>query len=236
MRRPRLIGIGGPSGSGKSTLAARLGAALPGGGVIVSRDSYYRPLDHLSPSERAECNLDHPDALDWDLLLAQLAGLCDGQLIEEPIYRFDLHTLDPQTRKICPGSVVIVEGILALHREAVRAVLDLKVYIETREKRSATGDGWSATPVNAAGPGIQWNGSIGPQCGRWRRPSSGPRDGMRIWWFPASAAAKSRFRRCWNSSIACQLWRNEPPQNAFRFWPERIEIDAGQRTILEVHQ
>lgn len=134
MRRPCLIGIGGPSGSGKSTLAARLGAELPGGGVIVSLDSYYRPLDHLTASERAQTNFDHPDALDWDLFLAQLSTLRNGESIEEPVYRFDLHTRDPQTRAIRPGSFVIVEGILALHREAVRAMFDLKIYIETADQ------------------------------------------------------------------------------------------------------
>ena len=102
--------------------------------MIVSLDSYYRPLDHLSAPERAHTNFDHPGALDWELFLAQLSALRSGESIEEPVYRFDLHTRDPQTRAIRPGAFVIVEGILALHREAVRAVFDLKIYIETADQ------------------------------------------------------------------------------------------------------
>ena len=127
----RIIGIGGPSGSGKSTLAARLAGALSGGAVILSLDSYYFPLDHLTPAERARCNFDHPDSLDWALFLSHLVALRGGQSVPEPVYRFDLHTRNTFTRHVTPAPFVVVEGILALTRPDVRAVLDLKVYIET---------------------------------------------------------------------------------------------------------
>ena len=131
---PRIIGIGGPSGSGKSTLAAHLQAVLPGGAEIVSLDSYYFPLDHLDAAARANCNFDHPGALDWDLFFQQLTALRQRQSIEEPVYRFDLHTRDARTRRVEPAPYVIVEGILALHWQDARSLMDCLVYIETRDQ------------------------------------------------------------------------------------------------------
>ena len=130
----RIIGIGGPSGSGKSTLALHLQAALAGGAEVISLDSYYFPLDHLDAAARADCNFDHPGALDWDLFFRQLTALGQGQPIEEPVYRFDLHTRDARTRRVEPTPYVIVEGILALHRPDARALMDCRVYIETRDQ------------------------------------------------------------------------------------------------------
>jgi uridine kinase len=133
--QPRIIAIGGPSGSGKSTLAARLAGALPGRAAIVSLDSYYFALDHLSAAEREARNFDHPGSLDWPLLLSHLHSLHAGNAIEEPIYRFDLHTRDVRTRRVEPGDFVLLEGILALHREDVRAAMALRIYIETAEQK-----------------------------------------------------------------------------------------------------
>lgn len=129
----QIIGIAGPSGAGKSTLALRLQAALPAGEAeVVSLDSYYFPLDHLTPAERAERNFDHPDALDWELFATHLQQLRTGQPIEEPVYRFDLHTRDRRTRRVEPVRYILAEGILALHDAAVRAAMHLRVFIETQ--------------------------------------------------------------------------------------------------------
>ena len=129
-----IIGIGGPSGSGKSTLARHLQTALGDGQTgIVSLDSYYFPLHHLTAAERAARNFDHPDAIDWNLVSTHLADLKQGRPIQEPIYRFDLHTRDLLTRRVPPQPYIIVEGILALHAPPIRAAMDLRVYIETRD-------------------------------------------------------------------------------------------------------
>jgi uridine kinase len=110
-----------------------LAGALPGRVEIVSLDSYYHPLDHLTPDERATRNFDHPDSLDWDLLVSDLRALRSGECIDEPVYRFDLHTRAARSRTVCPDRFVIIEGILALHREDVRGMMDLTVFIETAD-------------------------------------------------------------------------------------------------------
>ena len=71
-----IIGISGPSASGKSLLANTIVNELGTDQVaVISEDSYYKDLKHLSLEERAKVNFDHPNALDHDLLLSHLHSL-----------------------------------------------------------------------------------------------------------------------------------------------------------------
>lgn len=79
-------------------------------------------------------NYDHPDALDWPLLSSHLAALTRGEAIEEPVYLFDQHTRAGHTRRIESQNVFIVEGILALHHPEVRELLDLAIFVTTRDE------------------------------------------------------------------------------------------------------
>ena len=68
-----IIGISGASASGKSLLANTIVNELGSDQVaVISEDSYYKDLHHLSVAERAKMNFDHPDALDHELLIQQL--------------------------------------------------------------------------------------------------------------------------------------------------------------------
>lgn len=100
----------------------------------LALDSYYLPQPHLSLEERAARNYDHPDALDWSLIESHLDALALGQPVEVPAYMFDLHTRAPETRNFTPAEVVIVEGILALHHEGIRARAAVKVFVDTDER------------------------------------------------------------------------------------------------------
>lgn len=129
-----LIGIAGPSGSGKTALSRKLATALPGETSVVSLDSYYRELSHLTLEERAKVNFDHPDSLDWPLFLDHLDRIGRGETIPEPVYRFDQHNRAAEVTWIRAAEWVLVEGILVLHRADVRARLALKVYVETPDE------------------------------------------------------------------------------------------------------
>ena len=129
-----MIGIAGPSGSGKTALARRLAPQLPRDSIVISLDSYYLPQPHVAPEERAHLNFDHPSAIDWDLLLQHLDLLLHGRAVEQPIYRFDLHTRETRTRRVPPRPYLILEGILALYHPKARAKMDLKVFVETRDQ------------------------------------------------------------------------------------------------------
>src|SRR5204862_6566192 len=91
--KPLIIGIAGGPGSGKSTVARNVAKAIPKVSVaFIDMDGYYRNFAHLSLEERRHINWDHPDAFDWDLLLAQLTALAGGESIDKLEYDFVSHT------------------------------------------------------------------------------------------------------------------------------------------------
>jgi uridine kinase len=129
--RPLIIGIAGGSGSGKSTVARNVGRALGGGSMVaIDMDGYYRNFAHLPFEERKAINWDHPDAFDWDLFLEQLTSLGDRKPIQKPVYDFVTHTRSAETVAIEPADVVIVDGILLFVDERVRALCEVKVFVD----------------------------------------------------------------------------------------------------------
>ena len=80
-----LIGIAGGTGSGKTTVARKLAQALPEGrAALIQHDWYYRDRGHLAPEARALINFDEPDALENDLLLADLLALKADRAVHCP--------------------------------------------------------------------------------------------------------------------------------------------------------
>ena len=126
--------MAGGSGSGKSTLAAELVRRVDGA-VIVELDWFYRDLGHLTVEERSLVNFDHPGALDWELCLETITELASGRAVERPVYDFTSHTRMPDRMPLGVGPVVIVEGLLALHHEAIRARSHLAVFVDLEEER-----------------------------------------------------------------------------------------------------
>ena len=126
--RPLILGIAGCSGSGKTTLARELTRQLEA--TLLPLDFYYHDLSHLTPAERAACNVDHPDSIEHELLVEHIQSLASGQPIDRPVYDFATHSRVPgQFERIEPTRVLIVEGILALHYESLRALYDLSIFV-----------------------------------------------------------------------------------------------------------
>ena len=129
---PMLIGIAGGTGSGKTTVARKLADALPAGrAALIQHDWYYRDRSHLDPAARALINFDEPDALENDLLLADLTALKANRPVDCPQYDFASHTRRDAVRQILPRSIVLVEGILLFAVPAVRDLLDLRLFVDT---------------------------------------------------------------------------------------------------------
>ncbi len=53
------------------------------------------------------------------------------QAVQVPVYDFTLHQRAQETRRVEPADVVIVEGILVLHMEPVRKLLNMKIFVDT---------------------------------------------------------------------------------------------------------
>ncbi|HIE52836.1 MAG TPA: uridine kinase [Armatimonadetes bacterium] len=131
MERTFLLGIAGGTGSGKTTVARQIAAGVGEKWVLlIEEDAYYRDLSHLPPEERAQVNFDHPQALDFDLLRRHLEQLRAGQAIERPVYDFATHTRRPETLRLEPRPLILVEGILVLAEPRIREVLDLKLFVD----------------------------------------------------------------------------------------------------------
>jgi len=127
-----VVGIAGATGSGKTTVARRLTEALPRGSVaFVQHDSYYRDRSDLSYEARSELNFDHPDSLETSLMVEHLQQLRAGKAVRIPIYDFTTHRRLPDMHRLEPGAVVVVEGILVLADPDLRAMLDIKVFVDT---------------------------------------------------------------------------------------------------------
>lgn len=125
-----IIGIAGGTGSGKTTVVQQIIEQLPEGEVcVISQDSYYNDTRNLSFEERTKINFDHPQAIDFKLLVGHLQALKKGNSIEQPIYSFVEHNRTSKTITTLPKKVVIVEGILILTHPELRDMLDIKLFV-----------------------------------------------------------------------------------------------------------
>lgn len=127
---PIVIGIAGGSGSGKSRIAEALEAAMAPRLTRIQHDCYYRDLAHLSPAQRAVFNFDHPDSLETDLLVTHLDRLRAGDAVEVPEYDFATHTRAATTRRHAPAPILLVEGIMVLHEDALAQRMDLRIFVD----------------------------------------------------------------------------------------------------------
>ena len=84
-----ILGIAGGTGCGKTTVVNQIVDQLPENEVcVISQDSYYNDLSHLTKEERGKINFDHPNSIDFDLLISHLGQLRQGKPINRPIYSF----------------------------------------------------------------------------------------------------------------------------------------------------
>ena len=130
--KPIVIGVAGGTGSGKTTVAEKILHRVGAEHVAyIPHDAYYRELGHLPPEERARVNFDHPDSLETSLLIEHLKALPARQVVEIPIYDFTKHMRTKETHRVEPAPVILVEGILIFVEPELRALLDVKLYVDT---------------------------------------------------------------------------------------------------------
>jgi len=129
-----IVGIAGGSGSGKTTFSKKISNKkniFSKNVNIVHLDSYYlNQLPKHLKMNQSEYNFDHPDAFDWQLLVKHLNVLKKGGTIEVPHYDFTTSSRTKKATTIGPLNAVLFEGIYALWNPAVRAMLDVKVFLK----------------------------------------------------------------------------------------------------------
>jgi uridine kinase len=128
-----IVGLAGPSGSGKSTVAKRVASRL--NGHVISMEVYSIEMNHLPLEQRAKQNYDAPSAIDVKLLEKHIRDYADSKAIEAPIYDFAEHLrVSNRTEHIPAKSLLIVEGILALHFAQLRPHFNLSIYLEAPDE------------------------------------------------------------------------------------------------------
>jgi len=127
-----IIGIAGGTGSGKTTVVKEITKLLSDSEIVViPQDSYYKDNSHLPLEERLELNFDHPESIDFKLLVKQIKELKSGKAIEQPIYSYlTCSRSSTETVHVEPAHIIIVEGILIFTCAELRNVLDIKVFVD----------------------------------------------------------------------------------------------------------
>lgn len=99
--------------------------------AFIQQDSYYRNLADMQPDYRHKVNFDHPDAIDNDLLVSHVAALRRGEAVDLPLYDFRHHVRRPETVRVEPKLITIVEGILIFAEPRLLSEMDIKVFVDT---------------------------------------------------------------------------------------------------------
>jgi len=128
---PVIIGVAGGSGSGKTTVVRKIVEALGDAQVsVLEHDRYYRDHPELRLEERAALNYDHPASLETDLMVRHVEALRDGGTVDVPVYDFARHARVSATSPVPARTAIIVEGILIFSDAALRALMDVKVFVD----------------------------------------------------------------------------------------------------------
>lgn len=126
-----IIGIAGGTGSGKTTVVKKIIEQLPEGEVtVLPQDAYYFDNSNIPLEERQKINFDHPESIEFSLLIKHINALKNNEYIEQPTYSYQSCTRSDQTVTIHPRHVVIIEGILILGHKPLRDLMDLKIFVD----------------------------------------------------------------------------------------------------------
>ena len=169
-----VIGIAGGTASGKTTLMKNLINEFGGEVTVLSHDNYYKRHDEMLYEERCKLNYDEPSAFDTSLMVYHLEQLRRGYPIECPVYDFTIHNRSDETVRLIPRKVIIVEGILIFENEALRNLMDIKIFVDAdadvrlcrRIKRDVNKRGRSLESVLA-----QYQETVKPMHERYVEPS-----------------------------------------------------------------
>ncbi len=126
-----VLGIAGGTGSGKTTVTEAILNKVNAHTSLLEQDAYYREMADLTYEERSQMNYDHPDAIEFSLLIQHIKSLKKGLSIHKPIYDFTQHIRKEETTSVQPARILIVEGILIFAIPELRELFDMKIFVDT---------------------------------------------------------------------------------------------------------
>lgn len=125
-----IIGIAGGTASGKTTIVNKLKEMFADDVELISHDCYYKAHDDMPYEERAKLNYDHPSSFDTDRMIEDIKALKRGETIYRPVYDFSIHNRVPETVKVEPKKVILIEGILIFENKELRDLMDVKIFVD----------------------------------------------------------------------------------------------------------
>lgn len=125
-----VIGVSGGSASGKTTVANRIKEEFKDSVEILSHDFYYKAYDNLSLEERKKLNYDHPNTFETDRMIADIRKLKQFLPIDRPVYSYTIYNRLPETIRVNPAKVIIVEGFMIFENAELRDLMDIKVFVD----------------------------------------------------------------------------------------------------------
>ncbi len=130
--KPIVFGVAGGTASGKTTVAQIILDAVGASQVTcLPHDAYYKDMSHLPFEERSRLNYDHPNSLETRLLIRHIKQLLRNEPAEVPVYDFKRHLRRPETQRVNPAPIIMVEGILIFTRPKLRELMDIKIFVDT---------------------------------------------------------------------------------------------------------
>jgi Uridine kinase len=131
LKRPIFVGIGGDSGTGKSTLTASFYRIFGESRITTLCLDDYHSLDRRERNLLGITAL-NPRANDFFRMESQLLELKRGHPIMKPVYdHHDGRFGEPE--EVIPREVVVIQGLHPFLVPGVRALFDLKVWLDPEE-------------------------------------------------------------------------------------------------------
>lgn len=129
-----IIGITGGSGSGKTSLIRTLKDRFTTDEVcFISQDDYYLPRERQEVDGLGIKNFDRPGSIDKEAFRKDIKRLMKGLVVEREEYTFNNPEHKASTVTFEPAPVIIVEGLFVLHFKKIRKLLDVRVFLQTKE-------------------------------------------------------------------------------------------------------
>lgn len=127
----QLIAVVGGSGAGKGWLVERVCQLVGPDACHLQLDDFYRDRSHLPLHRRARINFDAPRAIDWTSAERALRDCRSGQPTSIPRYDFATYSRAGERAHWEPRALVLVDGLWLLRPPVIRALFDLKIYLDT---------------------------------------------------------------------------------------------------------
>jgi uridine kinase len=133
--KPYVIGITGGSASGKSLFLKSLLKDFTEDEVcLISQDNYYKENKRIPRDTNGIENYDLPECIDFEMYSGHIKDLMEGRKVEHIEYTFNNPNKVPDVLIHKPAPIIVVEGLFVFYEKQLSDLLDLKIFIDAKEK------------------------------------------------------------------------------------------------------